>query len=466
MAAYVRADAAYLLAGQALTTGQTAHTRIDGYVPTITAAVLESDAAWTQTVALAGSAVQTEADTLDSVLLRGRTSTNVPSVGGLVLGDDYRLEEDPGVGFARFTLSDSNKYIICDAGNDGAASGFDADKLDGEHGSYYLSTGTAAATYGTTTRVEQAYALADAAPTWLEGSQTWVEVESDPIWSAASNLYPTWVAGSSAWLEAEANYSAGQSLPAVNAAAATNLTAANIAAGGRFGAIDGSALTNLPPALIDSPADFTTTNAATDGYALLGDASAGKLYWGQAGGGGGGANFTNIQLISRYVVNTPASSVSIAPIPQGYGDLVVSLSRIKQVNTSGGGLVMRPNNNASANYSYGILSGSGSIGTVSEDTSTNTTGYYLGVAMGIVTDTNCASSMLWRFADYTNSYAYRRGVGKSAAVTTPTDWHLYDIFAEQQIQGVGAWTSLVFATLSGSNIAVQSVIEIWREGAQ
>jgi hypothetical protein len=79
--------------------------------------------------------------TFGAIILQRNGSTNAASVifknSNGVLGSVGMTNSANG-GLQRWTADTSTVYTIWDSGNDGSGSGLDADKLDGQEGSYYL----------------------------------------------------------------------------------------------------------------------------------------------------------------------------------------------------------------------------------------------------------------------------------------------------------------------------------------
>lgn len=80
--------------------------------------------------------------TFGAIILKRNGSTNASSIifqnNNGVLGS-IGMTSTVNSGLKRWSADTSSSYTIWDSGNDGSGSGLDADKLDGQEGSYYLN---------------------------------------------------------------------------------------------------------------------------------------------------------------------------------------------------------------------------------------------------------------------------------------------------------------------------------------
>ena len=160
------------------------------------------------------------------------------------------------------------------------------------------------------------------------------------------------------------------------------------------------------------------------------------------------------EAIATQTLGSAAASVTFSSIPATYTDLVLVLGDLKS-GTSSNSITVRYNSDSGSNYSYTIITGTGSAGQSARGTN-QTYSFFGGYNVGV--DLTYPSVMVGHIMNYANTTTYKTGLsryGIDRAGGTGETQAIVNLW-----RSTAAITSVTVATYTG-NWSIGSVFSLY-----
>jgi hypothetical protein len=158
--------------------------------------------------------------------------------------------------------------------------------------------------------------------------------------------------------------------------------------------------------------------------------------------------------IATQTLGSAAASVTFSSIPGTYTDLMLVLGDLKS-GTSSNSITVRYNSDSETNYSYTIITGTGSAGQSARE-SNKTYSFFGGYNVGV--DSTYPSVMVGHIMNYANTTTYKTGLsryGIERAGGTGETQAIVNLW-----RSTAAITSVTVATYTG-NWSIGSVFSLY-----
>ena len=159
------------------------------------------------------------------------------------------------------------------------------------------------------------------------------------------------------------------------------------------------------------------------------------------------------EAIATNTLSSAVSSVTFSSIPSTYTDLVLVLGDLK-AGTGSNTICVRYNSDSGTNYSYTILTGTGSAAQAAR-ASNQTYSFFGGYNVGV--DTTYPSTVVGHIMNYANTTTFKTGISRYGVNTA-------SVGETQEIvnlwRSTAAITSVTVATFTG-NWSIGSVFSLY-----